>query len=112
MPLRHTGYVRPLFTMPSQVPPIESTTPFIALAALAPETQLNEPRDGAYSFGSITSCDSEPMCSIEEAANASFTRAPILGKSTRFATIPYNFPVLFPVLRRTSSAPNMNKLSA
>ena len=98
--------------MPSQVPPVESTRPFIALNALDPETQLNEPRDGDYSFGSITSCDSEPMCSIEEAANASFTRAPILGKSTRFATIPDNFAVLFPVLHRTSSAPTMNKMSA
>ena len=101
MPRCRTERMFPLFATLSEVPPVESTRPFVALDTLGSDALLDKPHNLDRSVGSMTSCDSEPMCSIKEAATACLTRAPILGKSTRFATI-----------RRISSAPNMSALSA
>ena len=112
MPPLRTERVFPLYATLSKAPPVESTRPFVALAALGPNARLNEPRNSGGSFGSMTSCESEPMCSIEEAANACVTRAPILAKSTRVITLHHESTTRFPVLRRISSEPNMIVLSA
>ena len=101
MPRCRTERAFPLFATLSEAPPVESTRPFVTLATLGSDALLDKPRNLDCLDGSMTTCDSEPMCSIEEAANACLTRAPILGKSTRFVTI-----------HRISSAPNMSTLSA
>ncbi|MAT09695.1 MAG: hypothetical protein CMM02_01695 [Rhodopirellula sp.] len=79
---RRHGVLTPLFL--TAVP--DENHSWIDLAALAPNTALDEVRMRSVqpsqpSHASICSCESEEMCTIEEAAAASPTRAPILGTS-------------------------------
>jgi len=80
--------------------------PWIALGALAPDTRLDDPlqKDVPVLGNSFTSCESEPMCSMAEAANASPTRAPILGRSKRREVCSEDADNLFPCLLRISKA--------
>ena len=106
---------RPAAGGPSLVVPLFVTTserahtegqPWIALGALAPDTRLDGPleEDAPDLANSLASCESEPMCSMEEAANASPTRAPILGRSKRREVCSKDADSLFPFLLRVSKA--------
>ena len=97
--------VVPLFVTTSKSAHTEGQ-PWIALGALAPDARL----DGSYDAdtfkcnNSFSSCESEPMCSMEKATDASPTRAPILGRSKRREVCSNDASNLFPFLLSMSKA--------
>lgn len=78
--------------------------PWIALGALAADASLDVSAGADKLDESSSSCASGPMCSMLEAANASPTRAPILGLSERRAVCFEDAAQRFPCFRRVSVA--------
>ncbi len=91
--------VVPLFVAPKGT--IQTEGPhWIALGSLGIDTDLSSTRNvDEGSFGH-SSCESEPMCSMSDAAAASPTRAPILGAPKRYEFLSKEAAKRFPVLLR------------
>ena len=97
----------PLFLRTSESASTEGQS-WIDLRSLAADTDLNFARNMDEGSFAYSSCESEPMCSISDAAAVSPTRAPILGATKRYE-IPSKkadkrFPVLVRIIRKATSA--------
>ena len=99
--------VVPLFVAPKGTIQTEGLH-WIALGSLGIDTDLSSTRNADEGSFGHSSCESEPMCSMLEAANANPTRAPILGATKRYEFPSKEAAKRFPVLlRATARAPSV-----